>query len=93
MLFTKLVEHELHEENIITDANIKFAKFCDALAEQSQEIQDYVLVSSYLTKSLTYKLIIPEHRTLLQNAIIDCVDEAIERLNIQQILEINCDHT
>ena len=86
MLYTKLVESELHEENIITEANIKYAKFCDILAEQSQEIQDYVLVSNYLTKSLTYELINPEHRTALQIAIIDSVQAALNRLNIKLIL-------
>lgn len=92
MLYTKLVETELHQnDNVISEANIKYANFCDILAEQSQDIQDWVLVSNYLIKAITYKSILDEHKTLLQDAVINSVEEALERLNMQHLLDVTTD--
>ena len=51
MLYTKLVETELHEQDVISDANVKYANFCDHISQLDQTTQDYIIVSNYLVKA------------------------------------------
>jgi hypothetical protein len=92
-MFSKLVETEIHESEIITEANVKYAEFCDIIVDLPQEIQDYILVSNYLVRAFTYKQHIETDRSLFQQAIIKCVEEALERLELQHLLILKDDES
>jgi len=90
-MFTQLIEHEIHQDNVISEAHIKYAEFCDHISELDQAIQDYVLVSNYLVRAFAYKSTDNNERSSFENAIISCTQEALERLNLQHLLEIKDD--
>ena len=90
-MFTQLVEHEIHQDNVISDAHVKYAEFCDHIRQLDQATQDYILVSNYLVRAFAYKTTPNEERSLFENAIIENTQEALERLNLQHLLEIKDD--